>query len=43
MLYYNTIAIYIIIIDIFKKSDLKENNQCRLNDAMILTTLLVSS
>jgi hypothetical protein len=43
MLHDNTIAIYIIIDDILKKLDHKENKQRRLNDAMILTTVLVSS
>lgn len=43
MLKDNTVAIYIIIDDILQKIDYKEDQQRRVTDALILTTVLVSS
>lgn len=43
MLNDNTIAIYMIVDDILQKINHKENSQRRVNDAMILTTVLISS
>lgn len=42
MLKDNTIAIYIIVDDILQKSAYKEDCQRRVNDAMLLTTVLIS-
>lgn len=42
MLKDNTVAIYIIVDDILKKIDYKEDSQRRVTDALILTTVLVS-
>lgn len=43
MLKDNTVAIYIIVDDILQKIDYKEDSQRRVTDALILTTVLVSS
>jgi hypothetical protein len=43
MLKDNTIAIYIIVDDILQRTAYKEDVQRRVNDAMLLTTVLVSS
>jgi hypothetical protein len=43
MLKNNTIAIYVILDEILKSIDYQEDKQRRVNDALILTTVLISA